>query len=1380
MKNLRYIVLSLLLSLPLFTWAVDASYYSSLNNKKDSELRSALTVLLYNHHIYYDKYDGASSGTENWDFPFDYDPNTGYVWDIYTTGCDMPADIGSTASCCCTGLNREHLVCQSTFGGSDNEDKVPQYADRHSLFLTDAYTNQRRNDQAFGEVDKTKPTSKGGCATCEEKAMGMLGKVGTFADLYDSSEDIYEVGDEYKGDVARAVLYMVVRYAERQYCRLPDGAKYYNSKTGVGNVVRSELTTASAHEVTTWKNKGNSTAATIGQMFSTDLSTNYGLSAYGKAILLKWHRQDPVSQKEIDRNAGVETVQGNRNPFIDYPCLVEYIWGDKTGQNFSTANAVGSFESTFVKGVSDGCSCGTDPAITLPVGTIAFGTTNTANPLSQTITVRGVNLTAGNLTLTIGGTNAAMFSFSSSASVLTNNSITKAQAEAGQTITIYYKPTAVNDHTATLTISGCGVTSHTVTLTGTCETRHTITWMDKGTSYHTNTVADGGSPSVPGAPDDCSTDRVFRGWTAQSAYNNSTTAPADLFTTTAPVANGDITFYAVYATKTTSGSSSNYELYTGTLIEGDYVIYYNGKAMKATVSSNRFGYQSVTPVNNTISSPSAGIVWHIAPQEDYWTLYNDSANNYAASTGEANKVQLFASGTDDKALWTANKGEGTYDFVNKQNTTNGVNNYLRNNNTYGFSCYSSGTGGQLSLYKVAANVTYSQYSLSCSSANTVTVTFHGNGATGGSTPHQSVPANVSTALSANGFTYECHTFAGWATSAGGTKVYNDQQAITISSNLDLYAVWTANPTYTADFKNNGANFATRSGCTGQAMTALDSDPSVCAGNTFEGWSTSTYALTNTTAPSLVTPTVIPEGNTTYHAVYTYSTTTSGGAAGAEAGTTMWEETWQGSTTSGGTADNYTPSANYGHGTTVYNSGTVTYTQSANTVYVRNNSNAGGTAPELMITAGQTWTISNIPVANAAELSLTYLSNNTNSSVTCSTAGASISGSSKSYTITPNGAETITLVFASPDGNTRIDNISLTVKTQGTGSVTTVYHTTSPDCETCTPVTPNPSFASATKETTVGGTVTNALNKDNSDGAVTYSSSNAAVATVNASTGEITALAAGTTRITASIAASACYNAASAYYDLTVTIPIYTVTWHVNGATTPVVYTSGETLNLPSTPADCSATRVFKGWTTNASYSGNGSDLITPSGTVTANADYYAVYADKHTTSGGSSTKTYTFSITATDFSGTYGSGSKTSTATASDESTMTVTWNYNQVRKYSGMQWQASNGYIYNSTDLGTIQSVTITSDQGTFTTYYGTSEQPSTSTTEGGGYFKIVVGNATGKTSEVAVTFQKTEGAPDVTTYDNYGVLCSDCSVTITAVSEDDEKGTVDITVIP
>lgn len=149
-----------------------------------------------------------------------------------------------------------------------------------------------------------------------------------------------------------------------------------------------------------------------------------------------------------------------------------------------------------------------------------------------------------------------------------------------------------------------------------------------------------------------------------------------------------------------NASATPYELSNGDLTEGDYVIVYSGKAMKASVTSDRFDVSEVTISDNKIFDPSADIVWHIAPSEDYWTIYNKSVKAYAASTGAKNKAQLLGDGTDDMSLWTAS-GSSAYEFVNKKNAANNVNANLRYNSGYGFACYSTSTGGALSLYKLS-------------------------------------------------------------------------------------------------------------------------------------------------------------------------------------------------------------------------------------------------------------------------------------------------------------------------------------------------------------------------------------------------------------------------------------------------------------------------------------------------------------------------------------------------------------------------------------------------------------------------------------------------------------------------------------------------------
>ena len=146
-----------------------------------------------------------------------------------------------------------------------------------------------------------------------------------------------------------------------------------------------------------------------------------------------------------------------------------------------------------------------------------------------------------------------------------------------------------------------------------------------------------------------------------------------------------------------------YALYSGDITEGDYIVFYNGKAMKAEVSNSRLQYAEVTPFNDVISTNNESIVWHIAASSTngYWTIYNVAETKYAAATGSKNQAALLDSGTDDKSLWFVT-GSSTYEFVNKAReaaSSDSGNKYLRNNGTNGFACYASGTGGALSLYK---------------------------------------------------------------------------------------------------------------------------------------------------------------------------------------------------------------------------------------------------------------------------------------------------------------------------------------------------------------------------------------------------------------------------------------------------------------------------------------------------------------------------------------------------------------------------------------------------------------------------------------------------------------------------------------------------------
>ena len=188
----------------------------------------------------------------------------------------------------CDGWNKEHVVCQSWLGSG------PMVSDMFNVYPTDARVNNLRSNYPYGVVG----TNKGISNDPEHHA---LGKLGTSALTGAGSNTVYEPDDRYKGDFARTFFYMVARYRDKTL------------------------------------NNGE------GSSMFTSSPTN--LTSYSLSFLLDWHRNDPVSMKEVDRNQGVYGEQNNRNPFIDYPELVEYIWGNKIGQQVDLSTMTPTCES---------------------------------------------------------------------------------------------------------------------------------------------------------------------------------------------------------------------------------------------------------------------------------------------------------------------------------------------------------------------------------------------------------------------------------------------------------------------------------------------------------------------------------------------------------------------------------------------------------------------------------------------------------------------------------------------------------------------------------------------------------------------------------------------------------------------------------------------------------------------------------------------------------------------------------------------------------------------------------------------------------------------------------------------------------------------------
>lgn len=307
-----------------------------------------------------------------------------------------------------SGMNIEHAVANSWWGGTKNA----AYKDINHLYPSDATANSRKSNYPLGETDK--PTWTNGITIIGKPKNGHGGQGGY----------IYEPADEYKGDNARTYFYMATCY--------PDIA---------------------------WKNQDSWGTMFVKESYPT-------LVSWGQELLLRWNSTDVVSQKEIDRNEAIYKEQGNRNPFIDFPELAEYIWGSKKNEVFDLKAHLGEGGGDTPDPTEPAELIAPKDNDVIDCGQVAVGQTGTA-----TLIIKGRNLTDDTpLSLAIydnsSTTDAALFSVNEGAT--TTVSTSAANGSSGVSVRIEYRPDAVGSHETRMRIRGGGLTSNIfVTLRGT-------------------------------------------------------------------------------------------------------------------------------------------------------------------------------------------------------------------------------------------------------------------------------------------------------------------------------------------------------------------------------------------------------------------------------------------------------------------------------------------------------------------------------------------------------------------------------------------------------------------------------------------------------------------------------------------------------------------------------------------------------------------------------------------------------------------------------------------------------------------------------------------------------------------------------------------------
>ncbi len=303
-----------------------------------------------------------------------------------------------------SGLNREHSFPKSWWGGSTT---VGAYVDLNHLYPSEMKANTAKSNYPLGTVDTGSSIKfQNGMVKVGYPVNGQGG----------GAAFVFEPDNEYKGDFARTYFYM-----------------------------------ATCYQNLTWKY----TFMVAQNLYPT-------LTPWAIELLLKWHREDPVSQKERDRNDAVYGIQNNRNPFIDCPILAEYLWGTHKGQYYDGSTG-GDTPVIPPTGTPD--LVAPTRGMTLDMGQVAEG-----RDAVTKLYIKGDNL-RGKLALTIYSGDKAMFSIPSAT---LDGSL--ANADEGYWLNVTYKPTALGLHESKLVISDGGITgSVSVTLRGECLAVPTLT-----------------------------------------------------------------------------------------------------------------------------------------------------------------------------------------------------------------------------------------------------------------------------------------------------------------------------------------------------------------------------------------------------------------------------------------------------------------------------------------------------------------------------------------------------------------------------------------------------------------------------------------------------------------------------------------------------------------------------------------------------------------------------------------------------------------------------------------------------------------------------------------------------------------------------------------
>ena len=537
------LIVGLLFSVANIFAQIPTGYYDGTAGLSGSALKTKLSSIISSGHQT-KSYDALDDEYPNSDKDSYYEKD-GTVLDIYSenpTETDPYVYQFGVKKCGNYKIegdcyNKEHIFPQGYFNKAS-----PMVSDIHHIVPTDGKVNGMRSNFPFGNVGSSVSyTSKNGSKLGTSNSVNYSGKV-------------FEPINEFKGDVARMIFYFATRY-------------------------EAKLKDFDANDILT--------------------NTSFpGIQSWELEVLKQWHTQDPVSQREIDRNNAAYTYQRNRNPFIDHPEYVDLIWGTTTPDTEAPSTptnliVTGSTSST----ISLSWTASTDNIMVATYDIYLDGTLKTSSA-TNSATVTGLNP-------------STTYTFYIKAKDAAGNTSNQSNTATGTT----KENTGGNDGGST---TSCG-TEDFEEASGAVNTYKTVTWTNNGITW---TATDSRSD--------------------QTINNKAITVRNG--TLSSSTISGGISSLTIKTQLKFSGTNGSFKLFINGIEKG--TIPYSDTVTTTTISNiNVSGNVTISIQNNSTTSN------RVAFDDLSWTCYNGLGTDETT----VNKFSIYPNPVKNNTLYVSGK-----------------------------------------------------------------------------------------------------------------------------------------------------------------------------------------------------------------------------------------------------------------------------------------------------------------------------------------------------------------------------------------------------------------------------------------------------------------------------------------------------------------------------------------------------------------------------------------------------------------------------------------------------------------------------------------------------------------------------------------------------